>query len=156
MERAHAEIGTVRYAVRIDANGHQILADEPKSNGGADAGPGPFDLLLAALAACTAITLRMYADRKEWDVPSILVDLRFHREGDAERIERKLTLEGALSEEQRARMADIAERTPVTRTLKRGLAIHTVLVPAALDVNARLDEALDESFPASDSPAVTP
>ena len=156
MERTHAEIGTVRYAARIDANGHQILADEPKSNGGANAGPGPYDLLLAALAACTAITLRMYADRKEWDVPSIRVDLSFHREGDAERIERKLTLEGSLSEEQRARMANIAERTPVTLTLKRGLAIHTELVPAALDVNARLDEALDESFPASDSPAVTP
>jgi putative redox protein len=158
MAHAHAEIGTVRYAVRIDADGHHILADEPKSNGGANAGPAPYDLLLAALAACTAITLRMYAERKQWDVPSIRVDLRYHRDGDAERITRTLTLHGALSEEQRARMADIAERTPVTLTLKRGLQIHTELVPAesAPEIDARLDEALDETFPASDPTAVTP
>src|SRR5215469_3210324 len=158
MERAHAEIGTVHYAVRIDANGHQIVADEPKSNGGANAGPGPYDLLLAALAACTAITLRMYAARRQWDVPSIAVDLRFHRDGDVERIERKLTLSGSLDDAQRARMADIAERTPVTLTLKRGLTIHTELTPAngALHVSDRLDEALNETFPASDPPAVTP
>ena len=64
MSRATARIGTTPYAVKVEARGHTILADEPRSRGGADLGPTPYDLLLASLAACTAITLRMYADRK--------------------------------------------------------------------------------------------
>ena len=162
MAHAKANIGLARYSVRIEAGGHHLIADEPASNGGANAGPAPYDLLLASLAACTAITLRMYADRKQWDVGSIGVDLHFLRDGDGERIERKLRLDATLSEEQRARLADIAERTPVTLTLKRGLPITTTLAPLGendahtRDVEKRLDEALEESFPASDPPAVTP
>jgi putative redox protein len=160
MARAHATIGTKRYAVRIDAAGHGIIADEPTSNGGGNVGPDPYDLLLSSLAACTAITLRMYADRKEWKVRAIAVDLHFIRENKEERIERKITLDGGLSDEQRARIAEIAEKTPVTLTLKRGLPITTELTPAGTSVmpglEQRLDEALDESFPASDPPAVTP
>ena len=155
MAHAQARIGNVHYAVSIDTNGHKITADEPKSNGGADVGPAPYDLLLAGLGACTAITLRMYADRKDWDLQSLQVDLHYIRRGDQERIERKLHLLGNLSDEQRARIADIAERTPVTLTLKRGLSITTELAPRS-ELNGRLDEALEESFPASDPPAVTP
>ena len=155
MARARARIGKVRYAVSIDAGGHKIVADEPKSNGGANTGPAPYDLLLSGLGACTAITLRMYADRKEWDLQSLRVDLHYLREGEQERIERRLHLYGNLSDEQRARIGEIAERTPVTLTLKRGLPIKTELV-AQSDLNGRLDEALEESFPASDPPAVTP
>jgi len=160
MARAHATIGTTHYAVRIDVDGHGIIADEPKSNGGGNVGPSPYDLLLSSLAACTAITLRMYVDRKEWAVRSIAVDLRFVRKDKDERIERTITLDGELSEEQRTRIAEIAEKTPVTLTLKRGLPIVTQLTPAGTSVlpgiEQRLDEALDESFPASDPPAVTP
>lgn len=160
MTHAHGTIGSDHYAVRIDASGHAIVADEPRSNGGANVGPAPYDLLLASLAACTTITLRMYADRKEWNVTSISVDLRFVREGKVERIERKIALDGDLSDEQRARIAEIAEKTPVTLSLKNGLAIHTELMPAngsiALNVDARLDEALNETFPASDPTSITP
>jgi putative redox protein len=160
MTHAQAAIGSKRYAVRIDANGHTIIADEPLSNGGANVGPGPYDLLLAALAACTAITLRMYVDRKGWTARAIGVDLRFVRKDKEEMIERKITLEGELIAEQRTRIAEIAEKTPVTLTLKRGLAIETELAPAGTavvpDLDERLDEALEESFPASDPPAVTP
>jgi putative redox protein len=127
---AKAQIGKVRYAVSIDAGRHSIVADEPRSNGGADLGPAPYDLLLAGLGACTSITLRMYADRKEWDLQSLQVDLHYVRQGDQERIERTLHLFGNLSDEQRARFADIAERTPVTLTLKKGLPITTELAPA--------------------------
>src|SRR5262249_49106113 len=111
-------IRDTRYAVDIDAGGHKLIADEPASRGGADAGPAPYDLLLAALTACTSITLRMYADRKQWDLKSLSVGVHFRREDGKEWIERTLQLEGDLSEEQRLRIADIAERTPVTLTLK--------------------------------------
>ena len=131
MAHARAVIETAHYATTIDAGGHRIVADEPPSNGGADAGPAPYDLLLASLCACTAITLKMYADRKQWPMTKVTVDLHFTRDADKnERIDRVLHLEGDLTEEQRARFADIAERTPVTLTLKRGLPILTTLAPA--------------------------
>jgi putative redox protein len=131
MARANAVIEHAHYATTIDAGGHRIVADEPPANGGADVGPAPYDLLLAALCACTAITLKMYADRKQWPLTRATVELHFTRDAEKnERIDRTLHLEGGLSGEQRARMADIAERTPVTLTLKRGLPILTTLVPA--------------------------
>lgn len=159
MSHAQATIRLAHYATRIDANGHILQADEPPSNGGANTGPSPYDLLLAALGACTAITLRMYADRKKWPTTSITVDLRYIRDDGTERIARKLAIEGPLDEAQRARMAEIAERTPVTLTLKKGLAIHTELAappdPTPLDTDdERLEEALLETFPASDAPAI--
>lgn len=131
MARATAFIETAHYATSIDAGGHKIIADEPPSNGGADAGPAPYDLLLASLSACTAITLKMYADRKRWPLARATVELHFTRDAEKnEKIDRVLHLEGDLSDEQRARFADIAERTPVTLTLKRGLPILTTLAPA--------------------------
>jgi putative redox protein len=159
MARAKATIERAHYATTIDAGGHILVADEPPSNGGKDAGADPYELLLASLGACTAITLRMYADRKQWDVGSITVDLHFKRDAQrAERVERTLHLAGDLSEEQLARIADIAERTPVTLTLKRSLNIVTTIAPQS-DAIARhrdeqLDEAIEESFPASDPPSV--
>lgn len=158
MSRATGIIETAHYAMKIEASGHKIIADEPASHGGGNAGPAPYDLLLASLAACTGITLRMYADRKNWDVKSVTVGLHYTRRDGIEAVDRTLHIEGELSDEQKARMADIAERTPVTLTLKRSLAIKTHLVPSlpGPDVDARLDEALEESFPASDSPSVLP
>lgn len=154
MTLAKASIGTGRYAVQIDTGGHHIVADEAPALGGADAGPGPYNLLLASLAACTAITLRMYADRKGWDMQALTVDLHYRRRNDEERIERRLHISGTLSDVQRARLADIAERTPVTLTLKAGLGIDTKLAPPEA-LEARLDEAIEESFPASDPPAIS-
>ena len=158
MARATGTIENAHYAMTIDAGGHKIVADEPASNGGANAGPAPYDLLLASLAACTAITMRMYADRKKWDMKSVTVNLHYTRKDGVEIIDRGLHFAGDLTDEQKARFADIAERTPVTLTLKRGLAINTKLTPAlpAPDLDRRLDEALEESFPASDSPSVLP
>ncbi|HUO92236.1 MAG TPA: OsmC family protein [Rhizomicrobium sp.] len=159
MTRARAIIGTKKYSVRIEADGHMMAADEPPSNGGAGSAPDPYELLLASLGACTAITLRMYVERKGWNVRAIGVDLHFVRKDKEERIDRTVTLDGELSEEQRARIAEIAEKTPVTLTLKRGLAIKTDFAPAGTeimpDLDERLDEALEETFPASDPPAVT-
>jgi len=114
------------YAVRIRAGHHALVADEPAGAGGGDAGASPFGLLLSSLGACTAITLRMYAERKKWPLTGVHVRLTYRWEGDAPRIDRDLTLKG-LDTEQRARCAEIAEKTPVTRALKRGIAITTTL-----------------------------
>src|ERR1700745_521996 len=90
-------------------------------------GPRHFDILCSALGACTAITLRMYAERKAWPLRGVQVDARFSGTGKEGAIARALSFDGELSQEQRARLADIAERTPVTLTLKNGIAITTTV-----------------------------
>ena len=127
MARARCQLGLENYAVRIDTGGHALVADEAPDLGGKDAGPAPYDLLLASLGACTAITLRMYAERKGWSFARVTVDLRYGKEGERASIERVLSFEGDLAAEQRARLAEIAERTPVTLTLKGGVEIRTEL-----------------------------
>lgn len=125
--RVTADIGTDDYKVDVRAGHHTFVSDEAEKMGGKDAGPAPFQLLLAALGSCTAITLRMYAKRKDWPLESAEVAMRHLTDGDTARIERVLTLTGDLSEEQRARLADIAERTPVTLAIKNGVPVKTTL-----------------------------
>ena len=125
MTHVRAHIGEIDFAVNVMAGEHHWTSDEPPALGGRNAGPAPYDLLLGSLGACTAITLRMYAKRKGWALRGVDVDLRFVREDSGERIERTIRLEGKLDAEQRARMLEIAEKTPVTRTLRAGLAIST-------------------------------
>jgi putative redox protein len=127
MANMHARIGETDYAVTVNARRHTLVSDEPHALGGQDAGPAPYDLLLASLGSCTAITLRMYAKRKQWPLRAVQVDLHFNGAAQPQRIERRLTVEGELNEEQRARLLEIAEKTPVTLSLKSGLAIHTEL-----------------------------
>ena len=127
MAHAKANIGTTNYAVSIMAGHHQLSADERAELGGQDVGPAPYELLCAALCACTAITLRMYAQRKKWPLRGVHVDVRYTQEGKNGAIARVLTFEGELDDEQRARLADVAERTPVTLTLKQGVPITTTL-----------------------------
>jgi putative redox protein len=103
------------------------MSDEGAALGGKDAGPAPYEILCAALGACTAITLRMYAQRKEWPLRGVHVDVQLALQGREPSITRRLRLEGDLDETQRARLADIAERTPVTLTLKQGVSIVTIL-----------------------------
>lgn len=126
MTHAVARIGRDRYATAIDLGARALTADEPPQRGGGDAGPAPYDLLLASLGACTAITLRMYADRKQWPLESAEVRLFLHGQGETLRIERVLVLAG-VDGDQAGRLAEIAERTPVTLTLKNGVAIDTRL-----------------------------
>lgn len=121
----HSESG---YAQQIRARTHELQSDEPASEGGTDTGPAPYELLLAGLAACTSITLRMYAERKQWQLGRINVDARFARDDSgAESISRKITISGELSDEQIARLAEIADKTPVTKTVKRGTPIATTV-----------------------------
>ncbi len=125
---ASADLGTgPAYATAIHVDHHDLTADEGVHGGGAGAEPSPGGLLLPGLGACTAITLRMYAERKGWPLTRVHVNLAYRIDGGRKYIDRVLTLEGGLDAEQRTRMADIAERTPVTLAIKGGLEILTVL-----------------------------
>jgi putative redox protein len=115
------------YAQKIETAGHHLTADEPRSGGGTDTGPPPYGLLLASLGACTSITLRMYAERKGWQLGHIHVELGLSRSEAGEKIERVIRFGATLTDEQRGRLAEIAEKTPVTKTLKAGVTIETRL-----------------------------
>jgi putative redox protein len=117
------------YAATIRNGKHQLTADEPTAIGGTDTGSTPYQLVLSGLGACTAITLRMYADRKGWKLGTIKVDLELHKEDekDTGKIKRVITFSEVLSDEQRSKLAEIAEKTPVTRTIKAGAPIATEL-----------------------------
>lgn len=131
------ESGEGRFAQEIRAGRHTLHGDEPKSVGGDDDGPTPYGLLLAALGACTSMTLRMYADRKDWPLEKVAVRLRHEkvhasdcetcetREGKVDRILREVEISGDLSDEQRARLLKIADRCPVHRTLTSEVAVET-------------------------------
>lgn len=128
MARGSAHIGKDTYTTRIEVGGHALVGDEPARNGGHGAGPAPYDYLLAGLGACTAITLRMYADRKQWPVDAVDVALHLtHADDGAMLVRRTLGISGALDAAQKARLAEIAEKTPVTLTLKAGMRIDTTL-----------------------------
>ena len=127
MAHAKASIGMTNYQTAIVTGHHKLTVDEGPALGGKDVGPGPYELLTSALAACTVITLRMYAERKQWPVTAVHADIHFQRGADkVESIDRVLRIDGADTE-QKKRMAEIAERTPVTLTLKRSLEIRTTL-----------------------------
>ncbi len=130
-------IGRSRYRTEITAGGHRLVADEPADVGGTDTGPAPYDLLTAGLGACTAITLRMYADRKAWPLEAVTVSL-VHRKVDAaacrdcetrtgtiDRIERIIDMTGPLETDQRQRLMEIAGRCPVHRTLHGEIDVVT-------------------------------
>ena len=125
MAHGTARIRKDHYRTEISVSGHDLIGDEGPGLGGQNLGPAPYDFLLAGLGACTAIPLRMYADRKGWPLESVEVGLRLLSK-DGLRVDRVLTIAG-LDDEQKARLADIAERTPVTLTLKGGLPIDTRL-----------------------------
>jgi putative redox protein len=121
------------YAQTIQAGTHQLTADEPTASGGTGTGPRPYELLLSALGACTAITLRMYADRKGWPLGTIDVRLRMLKAKDGhERIDREIHFSASLTPEQRARLTEIAGKTPVTKTIATGAPIDTTIVETPL------------------------
>lgn len=137
------ETGHGQFQQEIISGAHKLIADEPKEDGGLGSGPGPYDLLLASLGACTSMTLRLYAEQKK--LPLRRVNVRLHhgriyatdctecetKEGKIDRIERIITLEGDLTAEQRKRLMEIADKCPVHRTLTSEIDIRTVEEPVA-------------------------
>ena len=136
------ETGGGKFQQEILSGPHRFLADEPVKVGGLDSGPGPYDLLLAGLGACTSMTLRLYADHKKLPLERVSVRLvhgRIHAEdclncetkGDmVDRIDRNITMEGPLDAEQRKRLLEIADKCPVHRTLESEIEIRTFERPA--------------------------
>ncbi|HUM10986.1 MAG TPA: OsmC family protein [Myxococcaceae bacterium] len=125
------------FRTEIDVGGHHLVVDEPIPVGGTDAGPSPYEMLLAGLGACTAMTLRLYADRRKWPLERARVSLQ-HRKVHAQDcvdcvskpakmdvVDRVIVLEGALTDEQRAKLMEIAERCPVHQTLHSKIQVNT-------------------------------
>jgi len=125
------------FAQKIEVGSHRLDADEPVSFGGTDSGPSPYDLLLAALGSCTSMTIGLYARKRGWPLENITVSLRHSKihaadcdncetkEGKIDRIERDIQLTGSLTDEQRAKLMEIADKCPVHQTLTSEINIKT-------------------------------
>ena len=123
----------------ITAGTHQFIADEPREAGGTDAGPDPYSYLLAALGACTSMTLQLYARRKQWPLEKVTVRLHNNRihaadcntcsttEGMVDRIERVISLTGPLTDEQKTRLLEIADKCPLHKTITSEISIISCL-----------------------------
>ena len=123
---AVVELNDNRYKTKIYADGHFIYADEPEELGGTNEGMPPGALLLASLGSCTAITIRMYADRKQMPLEGIVVNLAICAENEMDKgtiIERKITLKGDLDDEQRKRLMIIADKCPIHKILSNPITI---------------------------------
>ena len=123
-----AHIGLDKYKTIIESGTQHWLADEPADHGGADSGPSPFQHILAGLGACTTITLRMYADRKQWPLQSVDVQLSLATENGLTQIGRDIQLHGTLSAEQKDRLLQIANTCPVHKMLTGTIHINTQLL----------------------------
>ncbi len=126
----HGTIGTTKYQCTIEWRNGKFIADEPVKSGGQDTGPDPFTLLLSSLASCTLATLRMYIDRKGWDIPAISVNTNMFQTKQGEElqtfIDRDISFSGAeVSAEQKNRLAEIAQACPVSKILEGNTKVRT-------------------------------
>jgi putative redox protein len=139
------ETGAGKFQVEVSARGWRLMADEPLDVGGLGSGPGPYELIAAGLGACTAMTVRLYAERKGWPLARIRVAVRHDKvsgQTPPDVFDRRIALEGPLDAEQTARLMDIAEKCPVHRTLEAGAQVVT----GQLDTPPMLAADADEHF----------
>jgi putative redox protein len=128
MKQVNAHIGKDRYQTTLTSRGHALISDEPATSNGTDLGPAPEELLLMSLASCTAITLRMYADRSQLPVDAIDVNITSDKIEDTFIFNRDITISGTLSEEQRGKLFRVADACPVHKILTHPIKINTTLV----------------------------
>lgn len=131
-----ASVGAKGFRADVHVRQHRLVVDEPTSAGGTDDGPTPYEYLLTALATCTAMTLRVYADRKKWPLEDIVVRMRSAQNHMADCVEcadapvgvgwvdRRIEMSGTLTDEQRKRLLEIADRCPVKQSLERGIRVR--------------------------------
>jgi putative redox protein len=115
------------YKTLVQSKNHSIIADEPIDLGGQDLGMNPAELVCASLATCTSITLRMYIDRKEWNVDTIEVDVTLNEDKDNPSFTRIVTVKGQLADDQVSRLLSIANACPMHKLLSRGTEINTTI-----------------------------
>ena len=123
-------IGVQKYLCTISWRNGTLLMDEPESVGGQNIGPDPFSTFLVSLAGCTLSTLRMYIDRKEWNIPEIKISLNLSQETNEKletKISRTITFSCEISEEQKERLLFISEKCPISKLLKGNITINTTL-----------------------------
>lgn len=116
------------YTTILKTDTHQIIGDEPEEDGGQNKGFNPYELLLAALATCTTATIKMYADRKLWQINSITIDMKMYAVEKQQVFVREILIDGLISEDQRKRLLTIAEKCPVHKILSVGNQIQTTLI----------------------------
>ncbi|MEO7212170.1 OsmC family protein [Mucilaginibacter sp.] len=122
-----AVIGRAQYQTVVKSGNHTLIADEPVDDGGTDTGMSPYNLLMASLASCTAITLRMYINRKMWAIDEIKVDLEMYRTETGIFIESRLKFKGEVTPEQKKRLITIADACPIHKILVGNIVINTNL-----------------------------
>ena len=147
--------GWGKFRTEIAVRGARIIADEPIEVGGGGEGPTPYELLSAALAACTSMTIRLYAERKGWTLPTFTVEVGHELAGtggagrDRDRFDRQIIFDAPLSDEQRAKLLEIAEKCPVHRTLVRGFEVTTRSgapdAPVAAEPPARPEQEMERA-----------
>lgn len=132
MKVVSAYIGTDKYTTELRASGKVMLADEPLDMGGQDKGFAPEELLASSLGACTCITLRMYADRKQWPLERIetIVTIDRNKEANKTEITENITLHGLLTEDQKERLLAIARKCPIYEILTNPISVTKALVQA--------------------------
>ncbi len=130
--KIQASIGHEAYATYINVRGHQLIGDEPLDHGGQDKGPRPQELVLSGLATCAASTMKMYADRKGWQVEQIFIEVKLITEktdsGQISQITENIRIEGNIDADQKKRMVEIAGKCPVHRLLTNKIQIESLLV----------------------------
>jgi putative redox protein len=144
----HGTIGTAKYQCNIEWRNGKFIADEPVKSGGQDTGPDPFTLLLSSLASCTLVTLRMYIERKGWDIATIAVNANLFQSKQGEElqtfIDRDITFPGAvLTAEQKNRLAEIAQACPISKILEGYTKVRTYVYHEE-DVDKKIKYANDD------------
>ena len=130
MYQASAKIGTTKYQCLVTWRNGQILTDEPPELGGTDSGPDPMSLLLASLASCTLITLRMYIDQKQWDIPELTIDITLHQNkenGLESTFQRVIHVPETVTEDQKKRLENIAHKCPVSKLLAADIRLDVAV-----------------------------